>query len=55
MMGLSIIGLLFMGSTLALGVYWIFTNITFKQQQEKYTYKGDKVNDNTDVLKKETK
>ena len=55
MMGLALIGLLVMGSILGFGIYWLLTNITFKQVPEKYTHEGDKVIDNTDVLKKETK
>ncbi len=55
MMGLALIGLLVMGSILGFGIYWLLTNITFKQQQEKYTYKGDKVNNNTTENEKEIK
>lgn len=47
MMGPSLIGLLVMGSILGFGIYWLLTNITFKQVPEKYTYEGDKVIDHT--------
>ena len=54
-MGLALIGLLVMGSILGFGIYWLLTNITVKQTPELYTYEGDKVIDNTDVLKRKTK
>ena len=55
MIGLALIGLLVMGSILAFGIYWLLTNVTFKQTSERYTIDGDKVNDHTDVLKRKTK
>ena len=55
MMGLALIGLLVMGSILGFGIYWLLTNVTFKQTPERYTIDGDKVHDHTDKLKKETK
>ena len=54
-MGLALIGLLVMGSILGFGIYWLLTNITFKQVPEKYTYEGDKVIDNTTENEKEIK
>ena len=55
MMGLALVGLLVMGSILGFGIYWLLTNVTFKQTPEQYTYEGDKVNDNTTENEKETK
>jgi len=55
MMGLALIGLLVMGSILGFGIYWLLTNVTFKQTPEQYTYDGNKVNDHTIENEKETK
>ena len=54
-MGLALIGLLVMGSILGFGIYWLLTNVTFKQTRHPYTYDGDNVINNTTENEKETK
>lgn len=54
-MGLALIGLIVMGSILGFGIYWLLTNITFKQTPKQYTYEGNEANDNTTENEKETK
>lgn len=53
MMGFALVGYIVVGVALAVGIYWMATNLTFKQQPERYTYKTDEdgndtVKDNTD-------
>jgi ABC-type transporter Mla subunit MlaD len=37
----TLIGLLVVAAVLALGVYWVATNLSFKRQSERYTYMKD--------------
>jgi len=37
----TMIGFVAVASVIAAGVYWVTTNITFKRQPERYTYKTD--------------
>lgn len=37
----TIIGLIVVAAILGVGVYWLMSNITFKRQPERYTYKTD--------------
>ncbi len=37
----TMIGFVAVASVVAAGVYWVTTNITFKRQPERYTYKTD--------------
>ena len=37
----TMIGFVAVASVVAAGVYWVTTNITFKRQHERYTYKTD--------------
>lgn len=53
MMGFAMIGYVVVAAALGAGVYWIATNITFKRQDERYTYTQDEngnevVKDNSD-------
>lgn len=52
MMGFAMVGYLVIAAALAAGIYWIVTNITFKQQTERYTYTKDE--DGNDVVKDHT-
>lgn len=52
-MGFAMIGYVVVAAALGAGVYWIATNITFKRQDERYTYTQDEngnevVKDNSD-------
>jgi hypothetical protein len=35
------IGLMAVAAVIAVGVYWVVTNVTFKRQPERYTYKAN--------------
>lgn len=37
----TIIGLIVVAAILGVGVYWVVTNLSFKRQPERYTYKTD--------------
>ena len=37
----TMIGFVVVASIVAAGVYWVVSNITFKRQPERYTYKTD--------------
>ena len=37
----TMIGLIVVAAILGVGVYWVLSNITFKRQPERYTYKTD--------------
>ena len=37
----TMIGFVAVAGVVAAGVYWVTTNITFKRQPERYTYKTD--------------
>ena len=37
----TMIGLIVVANILGVGVYWVLSNITFKRQPERYTYKTD--------------
>lgn len=37
----TMIGFIVVASTLAAGVYWVLSNVTFKRQPERYTYSKD--------------
>jgi hypothetical protein len=37
----TMIGFVAVASVVAAGVYWVTTNITFKRQPKRYTYKTD--------------
>ena len=37
----TLIGLLVVAAILGAGVYWLLSNVTFKRQPERYTYKTD--------------
>lgn len=48
-MGFALIGYLVMSAVLGFGIYYLFTNVTFKNQNEKYTYdENGNVKDHTD-------
>ena len=54
-MGFALIGYLVMSAVLGFGIYYLFTNVTFKNQKEKYSYRTDEhendgVKDHTDPL-----
>lgn len=38
MVVLDVIGALVLGGVLGMGVYWIFTNVTFRKEPERYRY-----------------
>jgi hypothetical protein len=50
----TLIGFLAVAAIIAVGVYWIVTNLTFKRQPERYTYMKDAV-DGTDYVRDNTK
>jgi hypothetical protein len=37
----TMIGLIVVAAILGAGVYWMMSNVTFKRQPERYTYKAD--------------
>jgi hypothetical protein len=37
----TMIGLMAVAAVIAVGVYWVVTNVTFKRQPERYTYKAN--------------
>lgn len=37
----TMIGLIVVAAILGAGVYWLLSNVTFKRQPERYTYKTD--------------
>ena len=37
----TMIGFVVVATIIAAGVYWVVSNITFKRQPERYTYKTD--------------
>lgn len=37
----SIVGILVIGMILAVGIFWIFSNVTFKKVPQRYTYTLD--------------
>lgn len=37
----TMIGLIVVAAILGVGVYWVLSNITFKRQPERYTYRTD--------------
>jgi hypothetical protein len=37
----TMIGLVAVAGVVAAGVYWLLSNVTFKRQSERYTYKTD--------------
>ena len=37
----TMIGFVVVAAIIAVGVYWLMSNITFKRQPERYTYKTD--------------
>ena len=37
----TMIGFVVVAAIIAVGVYWVVSNITFKRQPERYTYKTD--------------
>ena len=45
----TMIGLMVVAAVIAVGVYWVVTNLTFKRQSERYTYMTDAV-DGTDYV-----
>lgn len=48
-MGFALIGYLVMATVLGFGIYYLFTNVTFKNQTKKYTYdENNDVKDHTD-------
>jgi hypothetical protein len=54
----TMIGLMAVAAVIAVGVYWVVTNLTFKRQPERYTYMKDEagneyVQDNTVKTKDE--
>jgi hypothetical protein len=54
----TLIGFLAVAAIIAVGVYWVITNLTFKRQPERYTYMTDEagteyVRDNTVQTKDE--
>jgi hypothetical protein len=48
----TMIGFIAVASVIGVGVYWVATNITFKQQPNPYIYTKDK--DGNDVVKDNT-
>jgi hypothetical protein len=54
----TLIGFLAVAAIIAVGVYWVITNLSFKRQPERYTYVTDEagteyVRDNTVQTKDE--
>jgi hypothetical protein len=54
----TMIGFVAVAAVIAVGTYWIVTNLTFKRQPERYTYTKDEagneyVRDNTVTTKDE--
>ncbi len=49
----TMIGLMVVAAVIAVGVYWVVTNLTFKRQSERYTYMTDAV-DGTDYVRDNT-
>ena len=50
----TLIGFLVVAAAIAVGVYWVITNLSFKRQPERYTYMTDAV-DGTDYVRDNTK
>ena len=56
----TMIGFVAVAAVIAVGVYWVVTNLTFKRQPERYTYMTDAENgteyvrDNTVTTKDES-
>jgi hypothetical protein len=50
----TLIGFLIVAAAIAVGVYWVITNLSFKRQPERYTYMTDAKN-GTDYVRDNTK
>jgi ABC-type transporter Mla subunit MlaD len=50
----TLIGFLAVAAIIAVGVYWVITNLSFKRQPDRYTYMTDAEN-GTDYVRDNTK
>jgi hypothetical protein len=49
----TMIGFMAVAAVIAVGVYWVVTNLTFKRQPDRYTYMTDAM-DGTDYVRDNT-